>query len=129
MSGRDDAGAFGEAQSDLLPGLHAVVVSLLRKLRDGEMVVSIDDRRLGARPAKRRSGREYELEILVRLLVAKDALGHLKEAIELDQGGDARTKRRLKRIVACAAEAESAETDFIGDTEKVVAFGERSNRA
>lgn len=38
-----NAGACGEAQRDLLPGLHTVVIGLLRKLRDGEVSMLIDD--------------------------------------------------------------------------------------
>ena len=43
MLRRGDAGLAGQPQRDLLPGLHAVVVGLLRKLGDGEMAVLVDD--------------------------------------------------------------------------------------
>src|SRR5262245_54729070 len=129
MGGRDDAGAPGEAQGDLLPGLHAVVVGLLGELRERETAVLIDDGRLGTRAPKRRPGREYDLEILIRLLIAQDALRHGKETPEFDQGGHARAERRLKHLLALPAEAERAKAGLIGDAKEIVTFGEGPDRA
>jgi hypothetical protein len=93
------------------------------------VAVLIDDRRLGACAAKRRSECEDELQILIGFLVAKDALCHLKKASDLDQGEHARAKRRLEHILPRPAEAESTKAGFIGNAEKIVAFEEGSDRA
>src|SRR6185437_5320917 len=51
--GRGEAGAPGEAQGDLLPCLHAVVVGLLEEFRYCKATTLIYHRRLGPRTAKR----------------------------------------------------------------------------
>lgn len=53
----------------------------------------------------------------------------MKKASELDQRRHARAKRRLEHVIARPAEAERTKTGLIGDAEKIVAFGEGSDRA
>jgi hypothetical protein len=78
VMGRNDARLASQPQSNLFPGLHAVVICFLREFRDGEMTMLVDDRRLGAGSTQGRSWREDELEILVGLFVTQDAFGDLK---------------------------------------------------
>ena len=124
-----DAGLAGQPQRDLLPGLHAVVVGLLRKFRDGEVAMLVDDRRLRPRAAERGAGGEDELKVFVRFLVPENALGDLEQPAEFDQGRNAGADRRLERFFADPAEAERAEPRLVGDAEQIVAFGKRANGA
>jgi hypothetical protein len=65
----------GEPQCDLLPGLHAVVVGLLRQFGDGEIAVLVDDGCLGPRSTEGGAGCKDKLEVLVRFLVPENPLG------------------------------------------------------
>ena len=104
MTGCGDAGALGKPERYLLPGLDAVVVGFLRELGDRPMAVLVDDRGLGPRAAERGPRREYELQVFVCLLVAKNPFGNLQQPAELDQRRDTVACRCLKDIVACPSE-------------------------
>ncbi len=78
---------------------------------------------------QRGSGGEDELKVVVRLLVAQDALGDLQELAEFDQGRRAGAGRGLEDIVAGPAEAQRAEAGLVGDAEQIVRFGEGANLA
>src|SRR5215467_1001833 len=109
----DDSSALSQSESNLFPGFDAVVIGFLRKLRDGEMAVLVDDGRLRTSTAQGRSRCEDELEILVGLFVAQDAFGDLQEPAEFNEGRDAGSRRRLERRIIGPAEAKRAETGFI----------------
>ena len=85
LRGRDP-GLVGQAQRDLLPCFHTVVVSFFRELCDGQMAMVIDYRRLWSCTAERRAGRKDELKIFLCFLVPKDPLSDLKEAAEFYEG-------------------------------------------
>ena len=125
--GVGDTGVRSQSQGDLLPGLHAVVIGLVGKLRDGEMAVLVDDRCLGARAAQSGSRPKDKLEILVRFLVPENSLGDLEQAAEFDQGRNASACRRLERLFANPTESERAETSLVSDAEQVVAFRQCTN--
>src|SRR5438105_4923291 len=129
MLGRGDTSLSGQPQRDLFPGLHAVVVSLLRKLGDGEMTMLVDDRRLRTRTAKGGAWGKDELQVFIRFLIPEDPFGDLEQPAKFYQGRNARTDRRLESLFADPAEAECAKSGLVGDTEQVVAFYKRANRA
>jgi hypothetical protein len=77
------------------------------------MAVLIDDRRFGARSTERRSGSEYQLEILVGLLIAQDSFGALEQSAELDERGDTSTWRRLKDLIAHPPKTKRAKASLV----------------
>lgn len=77
-----DASLAGEPQRNLLPGLNTVVAGFLWKLGDRETAVLVEDRGLRPPATEGGAGREDELEIFVRFLVAENALGDLQPRSE-----------------------------------------------
>ena len=129
MGGRGDAGPAGQAQRNLLPGLHAVIVGFLRKLGDGEVAVPVDYRRLRARTAQGGGGSEDEPELFVGFLVAENPLGDLKQAAKLNQSRHPRADWSLESVVPSLTEAQCAQPDLVGHAKEIVALQERANDA
>ena len=129
MRGRGDAGPASQTQRNLLPGFHAVIVGLLRKLGDGEVAVLVDDRRLRARTAQGGAGSEDELEIVVGFLVAENPLGAPKQAAKLNQSRHPRADWSLERVAPGPTEAQCAQPGLVGHTQEIVALQERANGA
>lgn len=89
----------------------------------------VDDRRLRTRTAKGGAWGKDELQVFIRFVIPKDPFGDLEQPAKLDQARNARTDRRLESLFADPAEAECADPGLVGDTEQVVAFYKRANRA
>ena len=73
-----DARPVCQTQCDFLPSLDTVFISLLGELGNGKTAVLIDDRGFWSRPAQRRSRGENQLQIVIRFLVAQNALRALE---------------------------------------------------
>ena len=100
-----DAGLTSQPQRDLLPGLDAIVVGLLREFGDGEVAMLIDDGCFRPCSAERGAGCEDKLEILFRFFVSANPLGNLQEPSEFDQGR--RRGSAPGKSLACPAESQA----------------------
>ena len=127
---RDDTRLLCKAKCNLFPGFDAVVVSVLRKLRDRQVSVLVDDGGLGSRAAQRGTGSKDELEVFIGLLVTHDAVGRLQQISELDQGRDTTIAgRRLEDGLANLTKTKGAKACLVRDAQKIIAFEQGSNGA
>jgi hypothetical protein len=100
-----DACPLCQTQCNFFPSLDTVFISLLGKLGNGKTAVLIDDRGFWARPAQRGSWGENQLQIVIRFLVAQNALRALEQTPEINKRRNPARGLCQKNLLANAAKA------------------------